>query len=487
MGSIRYRHVVALALSLVAAAAPPLRAERVELERPVQVSTVRADRKPLDGRLVAYDEDGFELLRGKDKTVKVRWSELAAPGVYNVMSAIAGPKAGAEEWLEVGRRMLRVEGGAPFADRAFARALKLDPKLQTRIDEARQGAIAPPHDHGDAPAAEETDPAKPGAGGNAPVAGGPQVVGKAQAGPWPPLTDEQRAARVAELKKFAEEAGRKLNKELSLHETKYFLFYSDLPAAEARDWSGLLDRMYARLAELFAIARENRPPGGATAGAGSATRGGPVGGPAARGPTPAARGGGDFVNVWSGKALVFVFQSADDYRRFQQVVHNTDPGGSAGMCHCFGDGRVHIAFYRQQDPLTFAHVLVHESVHGFIHRFRTPAHVPSWANEGLAEVIASELVRRNGRGKERELMSRAALQQRRDLGGMLDARHIDGWAYPVAETLCAYMIQQNKRNYVDFINGIKDGLTWEQSLEQRYKAPRDRLTRAYRASLGLKD
>ena len=70
---------------------------------------------------------------------------------------------------------------------------------------------------------------------------------------------------------------------------------------------------------------------------------------------------------------------------------------------------------------------------------------------------------------------------------MMDARHIDGWAYPVAETLCAYMIGQNKRNYVDFINGIKDGLTWEKSLEQRYKAPRDRLARAYRASLGLKD
>jgi len=268
------------------------------------------------------------------------------------------------------------------------------------------------------------------------------------------------------LKTFAEEAAKKLNKPLQLHETKYFLFYSDLPPQDSRNWAGLLDRMYGKLAELFGVERDAR------AGAGSAV-------------SPSS-GRGDYANVWDGKALVFVFQSADDYRRFQLVIHNTDPGTSAGMCHCFGDGRVHIAFYRQPDQLTFAHVLVHESVHGFIHRFRTPAVVPSWANEGLAEVIAAELVPQPGRPKERELASKMGLQSRPELGGMFEAKHIQPWQYPVAETLCSYMIQQNRRGYVDFIVGIKDGLTWEQSLEQRYKAPRDRLVAAYRGSLGLK-
>lgn len=473
---MRQVHVIAIAALLLVT--PPLRAGRVELEKPVAISTIKADRKPLDGRLVAYDEEGFELVRGKDKTVKVRWSELAAPGLFNVRSAIAGPRAGADAWVEVGRAMLEVEGGEAFADRAFARALKLDPKAHSRIEEAKQLAAKAPEA---SPQGVQTTPTTmdttPDAGDNAPVAAGPRVVGKVQAGPWPAQTDEQRAARVEELKKFAGEAGRKLDKELVLQETKYFLFYSDLPAAEARDWASLLDRMYARLAELFAIERQTGPATASTrpGGRSSATTRG----------TGAGRG--DFVNIWAGKALVFVFRSADDYRRFQEVVHKTDAGSSAGMCHCFGDGRVHIAFYRQQDQLTFAHVLVHESVHGFVHRFRTPKHVPSWANEGLAEVIASELVPRNGRGKERELMAKMELQRRPELGGMLEARHIDGWAYPVAETLCAYMIRQNKRNYVDFINGIKDGLTWEQSLEQRYKAPRQRLAQAYRASLGLRD
>ena len=48
------------------------------------------------------------------------------------------------------------------------------------------------------------------------------------------------------------------------------------------------------------------------------------------------------------------------------------------------------------------------------------------------------------------------------------------------------MVRQNKRRYVDFITGIKEGLSWEESLEQRYKAPRDRLVKAFGESLGTK-
>lgn len=442
--------------------ATPALAERIVLEKPVQISTVKADRRPLDGKLVAYDEEGFELIRGRDRTVKVKWSELAAPGVYNVRSAIVGPKGSGEQWIEVGRILLGVDGGEPFAERAFVKAVKLNPTLRRLADEARLERAEQKAPAAEAPADPRAAATTPDTN-DAPVAGGPQMIGKPGTSAWPALTEQQRAKEVSALTTFAEAAAKKLGSALALYETKYFLFYSDLPPQDARNWAGLLDRMYARLAELFGVAREPNP------GTGRA----------------AARG--EYANVWDGKALVFVFQDPDDYRRFQRIVHNTDAGSSAGMCHCFGDGRVHIAVHRQADPLTFAHVLVHESVHGFIHRFRSPAVVPSWANEGLAEVIASELVPRPGRPKERQLMARQFLQTRGALGGMLDARHIESWQYPVAETLCSYMIQQDRRRYVDFIIGIKEGLTWEASLEQRYQAPRDRLVAAFRGSLGLKN
>jgi hypothetical protein len=478
-------------------------AERVTLDKPITISTVKADKKPLDGRVVAFDDEGFELAQGKgNKTVTVRWDELGAPGQFNVRSALLGPKATGEQWLELGRKLSEIEGGGTFADRAFARAVKLDPKLKADAEAAKnakpRASVDKPKETGDkgaGPAARgdgDDDADTKGAPGNMT---GPQVVGRVDDRTWGALTDAEQAAEVARLKEFAEAAGKKLNKRLTLNETKYFLFYSDLSPKEAANWAGLLDRMYGRLAELFGV-KKDAVASGAPAGTGAATSTGSTAGAGAR-PGAAARGaaggsrsaavaGGAYTNVWYGKALVFVFEKADDYRQFQIRVHQTDPASSAGMCHCFGDGKVHIAFYRQPDELTFAHVLVHESVHGFVHRFRAPPTVPSWANEGLAEVIASELVPRPSRANDMTSRARSYLQQYGGTGGLLDARHIAAWQYPVAETLCAFMIRQNKRNYVDFIVGIKEGLSWEDSLEKRYKAPRDRLIRAYGESLNLK-
>jgi hypothetical protein len=266
---------------------------------------------------------------------------------------------------------------------------------------------------------------------------------------WEVLTDEQKAESITELKQFAEDAATKLNRPLKMFETKYFLFYSDLPPAQAANWAGLLDRMYAKLAEMFAV---------------------PVG-----------------VNIWRGKALVFVFSKKEDYRRYEREMVNTDPGTSDGMCHSFGSGIVKIAFYRQEQELAFAHVLVHESVHGFIHRYRTPVPVPSWANEGLAETIATDLVPQRGRRDEVKTYAREGLQTHQNqMGDFFTADHIVGWQYPVAEELCTFMIQASGKNYVEFIKGIKAGEDPQQCLETRFKAPKDRLIPVFGQWLGVK-
>jgi len=269
------------------------------------------------------------------------------------------------------------------------------------------------------------------------------------AAPWPKLSADEQAQAVEKLKSFADGAIKKLNHPLALEETQYFLFYTDLPPAEARNWGSLLDRMYMRLAELFAVKKGE--------------------------------------NIWRGKGLIFVFAKANDYRRYEREVEKIDPSFSAGRCHSFSDGYVHIAFYKQERELSFAHILVHESVHGFVHRYRSPVHVPSWANEGLAETIATELVPDPARNNDRIARARDAIRKHRNsLGDFFHLRQIEEWQYPVAETLTEYMILQSKKNYVDFINGIKDGLDWDESLSKKYQAPVDRLLPAYGAWVGVK-
>lgn len=284
---------------------------------------------------------------------------------------------------------------------------------------------------------------------NVPRDGGPNAQAPI-ANAWPKLTDEEQAAAIKELKKNAEDAALKLNRPLHGLETRYFLFFSDLSPREAQDWAGLLDRMYARLAEMFAVPRNQ--------------------------------------NIWRGKAAVFVFSRDGDYRRFEREITQSDPGSSAGRCHMASNGTVIISFYRQADALEFAHVLVHESVHGFLHRYRTPVFVPAWANEGLAETIATDLVPQSGRRSRVQTLAREGLQQHgSQMGDFFDADLLAGWQYPVAEMLCTFMITAGKSNYVDFINGIKDGLSWRQSLEMKYRAPLERLVPVFGQWLGVRN
>ncbi|MBI1336328.1 MAG: hypothetical protein GC164_05135 [Phycisphaera sp.] len=268
------------------------------------------------------------------------------------------------------------------------------------------------------------------------------VHAHAEDGPprWPELSAEEQKQYVEELKAFAEDSGKKLEVNVKLYETKFFLFYSDLQVPEARQWASLLDKMYARLCETFGLDKTG--------------------------------------NIWRGKALVFVFQKDTDYRKFETQVMKVNPGGSAGICHSRSDGQVVIAFYRQEDQLVFAHVLVHESVHGFIHRYRSPVPVVNWANEGLAETIGEQLVP-SDQVKLKERTAFDVLKSKGQTGGMFEKMNIDGWQYGVASSLTKFMISAKKKGYVAFINGIKDGQPWRESLEKNFGVGLEKLVAVY--------
>src|SRR5438094_804902 len=99
-------------------------------------------------------------------------------------------------------------------------------------------------------------------------------------GGWPTLSPEQQAAAVKELKAFGEKVRQEEHPSLGLYETKYFLFYSDMRPDDARRWASVLDAMYAKLSELFAIPKD--------------------------------------TNIWRGKGEVFVFALKEDFTKFEK-------------------------------------------------------------------------------------------------------------------------------------------------------------------------
>jgi hypothetical protein len=433
------------------AAAPPpaprtlAPGQRVSLGRPLAIRVKRPDADALTGHLTAYDRLLFVLRDREGVEHDVPWSDLTPARVLIIHETLLRD-ASAMRWLELGEqlRAIEPEDDHTASERAIARALALDGELAPAADRLRQGEPIDPPAPALAPAPGNTP-----APGNAPTPDniathaplpadhGPRVTGEVDPAAWGPLTDAQRTAAIAQLQAFAEKARDQIAPRLRLFETDFFLFHTDLDESEARYWGSLLDKMYRRLAELFAVEKGR--------------------------------------NIWKGKALIFVFRNEADYHRFQGQLHQTQSQGTAGMCHGFGDGHVHVAFFRQSDRLLFAHILVHESVHGFLHRYRSPEPIPSWINEGLAEVIAAELIPDADVVPRSQRLALIFLRNTRTLGGLFDAPHIDGWQYGLASSLTALMIRENKTGYVGFINAIKDGTPWRDALEKHYGITLNRL------------
>ncbi|MEE9403652.1 MAG: hypothetical protein V3V20_02060 [Algisphaera sp.] len=434
---------------LLAAPAPPK-----PVDPPLRLTVTDAAGDKLRGAIEAFDEEGFMFVvsgvsevPGQDATRRLPWEALDPRRVLRVHERLLD-RDDAERWLGLGAR-LYLRGADEAGESALERALRADDTLAQRAERARKGeSIEPLEESDDGEAADEE-------GGGATLKEGPRVAtagprneGPPQAAFWGTLTDEVMQSSTEALLRDADGAGRRMGVRLTVYrDSKYYLFVSDMPAAEARRWAKLLDRMYDRLCDTFAVPRG--------------------------------------TNVFRGHGLIYVFQREEDFHRYHRLITGFPSQRFMGLCSSRGDGRMEITFYRQSDDNDFAYVLVHEAVHGFLHRYRSFPFVVSWANEGLAEFIADDFVGRHTAEQTRSYVS-AMLRSRGSTGGMLGDEKISGWQYPVAQALCDFMVSQDRKRYCDFINAVKDGKAWRQALAEDYGVSIDRLVEAFGDALGIR-
>ena len=162
-------------------------------------------------------------------------------------------------------------------------------------------------------------------------------------------------------------------------------------------------------------------------------------------------------------------------------------GNVYGLSHLSKTGEVVISCFRGNDPNDFGQMLVHETSHGFIHRYKTKAQLPNWVDEGMADLIGAEMVPASTAVKNRELKAIQQLAQQRSLGGMLKAERIEGWQYGVASNLNRFLLQSNRQNYVRFIEALKDGMKWEEALKDAYRATPEELLAEYGRRINVPD
>jgi hypothetical protein len=144
-----------------------------------------------------------------------------------------------------------------------------------------------------------------------------------------------------------------------------------------------------------------------------------------------------------------------------------------------GTGEVAISCYRGNDPANFGQMLVHETSHGFIHRYKTKVKLPNWVDEGMADLVGAEMVPASTTVKNREYKAIQQLAQQGSFNGMLSAKRIESQHYGMASNLNRFLLQSSRDNYVLFIEALKEGQKWEEALRSAYKSTPDELLTAY--------
>jgi hypothetical protein len=270
--------------------------------------------------------------------------------------------------------------------------------------------------------------------------------------PWPELSAAEHAAAVSELGEFVARV-RQAFPALAVVETHEFIVATDIPAAQMAPSTAKLDAMHDLLCDLYGI---------------------PQGEP-----------------VWQGKCLVVAFLAADDFRAFEGRFMEVDATGIHGLCHQRSDGRVVMACHRGDDAPAFGHMLVHETSHGFNHRWISPERLPNWLNEGIAEWVGTQVVPACRQVPLKEARALEVMRARRSLGdGFFDPApdfHIQADQYGIASSLVRFMVARDRKKFAAFVQGIKEGLDVETSLKESFRASLADLVQAYGKAIGVPD
>jgi len=402
------------------------------LKDPLPVRFRLADGVRVTGTMTAFDAEGFDGSFGRRE-----WVELTADDVWRLQRRVMDD-ASALAWVNLGRVLLMIDEGDRWAERAFRQALRHDASIEDEISEARAEAAQRIRLRRQAERVIAAERLKTGS---------PESEAW-RADAWPPLSPQEQDAAVLTMKADARAILQRAGMELEPVETKYFLFYSDMPRAEIAKWARQLDHMYRRLAVIFDLHEQ--------------------------------------TNIFWGKAVIFVFGEQDRFRLVEaEAFGHLTPLSVSGLCHYRGP-KTFVSFYRQPDDLQFAATLVHETVHGFMHRYRTPRRLPTWANEGFAEYLAAVVftgspVDQNHRRQAVDYVRRGG-----DVQSILELTYADGsWpgpeaiGYGVGYLMVGLMIQDRPNRFGDWVKAIKAGKAWTTALEEDFGVPRDRLIETF--------
>lgn len=273
---------------------------------------------------------------------------------------------------------------------------------------------------------------------------------------WEEITDEVYKAELEKRKDYIKKVSEHFSSlNMRLHETKYFLFLTDIPDKVATQYTSCLDKMHAQLCEAYGLKNQDQ--------------------------------------IWLGKLPVIAFTNptsfAEHERKFFKLEIN--PNGVQGLCHNIPDGNVVVSCHCGKDPHYFAAVVVHETTHGFNYRYKSNVAYPCWLEEGIAEWSAMTTIRDNRSLLQKAKQGVAIAKKQGSLGGDYFPKNegdkINAWQYGIALSMADFLIKTDAKSFRKMLDAIKSGMKWQEALKKYYRWTPEELVQKFGLTVGIRD
>lgn len=180
-------------------------------------------------------------------------------------------------------------------------------------------------------------------------------------------------------------------------------------------------------------------------------------------------------NIFVGKLPIYMFSTKGTFLKFGTNVDRIPMSRfMGGYYRGSEEGIGHMAMPKPdikngdvaEAERMWGYILVHEFTHAFVARYRTNRKVPTWINEGLAEVIAS----RAFPDKDRSRDARWAARYDDSIADIFDDDiPKTSYQYPVMQTLVELLLADNPRGFLNMFNAIKDGTEPREALAKSFR------------------
>lgn len=386
--------------------------------------------------ITQINDAGLVTLDGASSRT-ILWSDIHPKSAFDAARRAIDTDE-ADDWIWLGVKMLQLDQ-IPLADRAFRVAQRADETVVPVIEKARRL-----HDEGSDPGEAIENESHPRDNEkrthkeiNEEPPEQPDARGRHL---WPVLTEEQLARAIEATRSWAEEKLRIAGVRLRAYESPHYIVYTAGGENTAGRLLQSLESMHQSLKRIFLIPEQ--------------------------------------TVMYHGKCAVFILDSQPAFVDFERRVFDNDAEGFGGFYHG-STTHVCVVTYTMPSPSRMENLLVHETTHAFMHRYKSRYRLPTWANEGLADFMAATLVTEYDEGRRHWTKAREFVLNGGDPGDIMAQSYRDGswpndYSYPVSHMIVRFMIKHKATEFRAWIEDIKDGRNWVEAMAERFSPSPDR-------------